>query len=181
MNSLGRTQLLPQTSSQKHRRLRPRHSRSERHFLRHLRLPASSGLRGHVGWSAPACVDTSGGQRRLAWTRQVVNTGLRGHVGWSTLACVDTSDGQLRLAWTRPMVNTGLRGHVGWSTLACVNTSGGQHWLAWTRRMVNTGLRGHVGWSTYGRLPPPFPVDCVVHSPITSSSDSTPTGDAMLP
>lgn len=48
---LGRTQLFPQTSSQKQRRLRPRHSRSERHFLRHLRLPAFSGLRGQVGWS----------------------------------------------------------------------------------------------------------------------------------
>ena len=51
----------------------------------------------------------------------------------------------------------------------------GQLRLAWTRRVVNTGLRGHVGWSTYGRLPPPFPVDCVVHSPSTSSSDATPT------
>jgi len=49
--SLGRTQLFPHTSSQKQRLFRPRHSTSERHFLRHLRFPANSGFRGHVGWS----------------------------------------------------------------------------------------------------------------------------------
>ena len=47
INLLGLTQLLPHTSSQRHRLLRPLQSLSVWHFLKHLRFLICPGFRGH--------------------------------------------------------------------------------------------------------------------------------------